>query len=63
MIIPFFLSIVYIIFLEYIDEVMSIHNTDFQKFRSDFGVSPGFEIKDTTESNTSDSYLNLAVGP
>ena len=44
----------------YIDDVLSINNPDFEKnlglmFRSEL------EIKDTTESNTSTSYLDLLL--
>ena len=39
----------------YIDDVLSIINPDFEMY------PPGLEIKDTTESNTSASYLNLLL--
>ena len=45
---------------KYIDEILSINNPDFWKLsRSD--VSPKLEIKDTTESKTSASYLDLLL--
>ena len=44
----------------YIDDVLSTYNPDFENF---FGqmYPPEVEIKDTTESNTSASYLDLLL--
>ena len=44
----------------YIDVVLSIDNSDFEN-NFDQMYPPGLEIKDTTESNTSASYLSLLL--
>ena len=44
----------------YIDDVLSINNTDFENYLGQM-YPPEIEIKDTTESNTSASYLNLLL--
>ena len=43
-----------------IDDVLSINNPDFEKYLSQM-YPPELEIKDTTESNTSASYLDLLL--
>ena len=43
---------------KYIDDVLSINNPDFENYLGQMYPSE-LEIKDTTESNTSDSYLDL----
>ena len=42
----------------YIDDVLSINNPDFENYLGQM-YPPELEIKDTTESNTSASYLDL----
>ena len=42
----------------YIDDVLSINNPDFENYLGQM-YPAGLEIKDTTESNTSASYLDL----
>ena len=42
----------------YIDDVLSINNSDFENYLGQM-YPPELEIKDTTESNTSASYLDL----
>ena len=44
----------------YIDDVLSINNPDFVNYLGQM-YSPELEIKDTTESNTSASYLDLLL--
>ena len=44
----------------YIDHVLSINNPDFENYLGQM-YPPELEIKDTTESNTSASYLNLLL--
>ena len=44
----------------YIDDVSSINNPDFENYLCQM-YPPEFEIKDTTESNTSASYLDLLL--
>ena len=44
----------------YIDDVLSINNPDFKNYLSQM-YPPELEIKDTTESNTSASYLDLLL--
>ena len=44
----------------YIDDVLSINNSDFETYLCQM-YPPELEIKDTTESNTSASYLNLLL--
>ena len=44
----------------YIDDVLSINNPDFENYLGQM-YSPELEIKDTTESNTSASYLDLLL--
>ena len=44
----------------YIDDVLSINNHDFENYLGQMYL-PEFEIKDTTESNTSASYLDLLL--
>ena len=44
----------------YIDDVLSINNPDFEKYLGQMHP-PELEIKDTTESNTSVSYLDLLL--
>ena len=44
----------------YIDDVLSINNPDFENYLGQM-YPPEFEIKDTTESNTSASYLVLLL--
>ena len=44
----------------YIDDVLSINNPDFENYLSQM-YPPELEIKDTTESNTSASYLDLLL--
>ena len=44
----------------YIDDVLSINNHDFENYLGQM-YPPGLEIKDTTESNTSASYLDLLL--
>ena len=44
----------------YIDDVLSINNTDFENYLGQM-YPPELEIKDTTESNTSASYLDLLL--
>ena len=44
----------------YIDDVLSINNPDFENYLGQI-YSPELEIKDTTESNTSASYLDLLL--
>ena len=44
----------------YIDDVLSINNHDFQNYLGQMYL-PELEIKDTTESNTSASYLDLLL--
>ena len=45
-------------FSRYIDEILSIYIPDFEKYLGQM-YPPELEIKDTTESNTSASYLDL----
>ena len=42
----------------YIDDVLSINNPDFENYLGQM-YPPELEIKDTTETNTSASYLDL----
>ena len=44
----------------YIDDVLSINNQDFENYLGQM-YPPELEIKDTTESNTSASYLDLLL--
>ena len=44
----------------YIDDVLSINNPDFENYLGQM-YPPELEIKDTTESNTSASYLDLLL--
>ena len=44
----------------YIDDVLSINNTGFENYLGQLH-SPELEIKDTLESNTSTSYLDLLL--
>ena len=44
----------------YIDDVLSIYNPDFENYLGQV-YPPELEIKDTTESNTSASYLDLLL--
>ena len=44
----------------YIDDVVSIDNPDFENYLGQM-YPPELEIKDTTESNTSASYLDLLL--
>ena len=44
----------------YIDDVLSINNPDFENYLGQM-YPPDLEIKDTTESNTSASYLDLLL--
>ena len=44
----------------YIDGVVSINNPDFENYLGQV-YPPDFEIKDTTESNTCASYLDLLL--
>ena len=44
----------------YIDDVLSINNPDFENYLAQM-YPPELEIKDTTESNTSASYLDLLL--
>ena len=44
----------------YIDDVLSINNPDFENYLVQM-YPPELEIKDTTESNTSASYLDLLL--
>ena len=44
----------------YIDDVLSINNPDFENYLSQM-YPPELEIKDTTERNTSASYLDLLL--
>ena len=44
----------------YIDDVLSINNPDFENYLGQV-YPPELEIKDTTESNTSASYLDLLL--
>ena len=44
----------------YIDYVLSINNPDFENYLGQM-YPPELEIKDTTESNTSTSYLDLLL--
>ena len=44
----------------YIDDVSSINNPDFENYLGQI-YPPELEIKDTTESNTSASYLDLLL--
>ena len=44
----------------YIDDVLSIDNPDFENYLGQM-YTPELEIKDTTESNTSASYLDLLL--
>ena len=44
----------------YIDDVLSINNPDFENYLGQM-YPPELEIKDTTESNTSASYLGLSI--
>ena len=44
----------------HIDDVLSINNSDFENYLSRI-YPPKLEIKDTTESNTSASYLDLLL--
>ena len=44
----------------YIDDVLSINSTDFENYLGQM-YPPELEIKDTTESNTSASYLDLLL--
>ena len=44
----------------YIDDVLSINNTDFENYLGQM-YPPELEIKDTTESNASASYLDLLL--
>ena len=44
----------------YIDDVLSINNIDFENYLDQM-YPPELEIKDTTESNTSASYLDLLL--
>ena len=44
----------------YIDDVLSINNLDLENYLGQM-YPPEFEIKDTTESNTSASYLDLLL--
>ena len=44
----------------YIDDVLSINNPNFENFLGQI-YPPELEIKDTTESNTSASYLDLLL--
>ena len=44
----------------YIDDVLSINNLDFENYLGQM-YPPELEIKDTTESNTSASYLDLLL--
>ena len=44
----------------YIDDVLSIHNPDFENYLGQM-YPPELEIKDTTESNTSSSFLDLLL--
>ena len=44
----------------YIDEVLSINNPDFENYLDQM-YPPELEIKDTTERNTSASYLDLLL--
>ena len=44
----------------YIDDVLSINNPDFENYLGQI-YPPELEIKDTTESNTSASYLDLLL--
>ena len=44
----------------YIDDVLSINNQDFENYLSEMYPAE-LEIKDTTESNTSASYLDLLL--
>ena len=44
----------------YIDDVLSINNPDFENYLGQM-YPPELEIKDTTESNTSASYLDLLM--
>ena len=45
---------------EYIDDVLSINNPDFENYLGQM-YPPELEIKQTTESNTSASYLDLLL--
>ena len=45
---------------QYIDDVLSINNPDFENYLGQM-YPPELEIKDTTESNTSASYLDLLL--
>ena len=45
----------------YIDDVLSINNPDFENYLDQRYPPPELEIKDTTESNTSASYLDLLL--
>ena len=45
---------------KYIDDVLSINNPDFENYLGQM-CPPELEIKDTTESNTSASYLDLLL--
>ena len=44
----------------YIDDVLSINNPDFENYLCQM-YPPELEIKDTTESNTSASFLDLLL--
>ena len=44
----------------YIDDVLSMNNPDFENYLGQM-YPPELEIKDTTESNTSASYLDLLL--
>ena len=44
----------------YIDDVLSINNPDFENYLSQM-YPPSLEINDTTESNSSASYLDLLL--
>ena len=44
----------------YIDDILSINNPDFENYHGQMNP-PKLEIKDTTESNTSASYLDLLL--
>ena len=44
----------------YIDDILSINNPDFENYLGQM-YPPELTIKDTTESNTSSSYLDLLL--
>ena len=44
---------------KYLDDLLLINNKNIKNYRSD--VSPDLEIKDTTDRNTSSSYLELLL--